>query len=308
MRKFFTITIDVEPDCTPTWQYSDPLTFFGVSKGITERLQPLFNKHRAKPTYLINNVVLEHDQSVDTFLKLDGSFELGTHLHSEFIEPERLFSDYAGKKGEANQCALPPEVEMAKMRSITTLFEKQFSRKPTSFRAGRFSAGANTIKCLKELGYKVDSSVTPHVLWRDKTRAQPVDYTNAFEQPYMIRDGSYLEAGDNGSILEVPVSIIKRKILFREKPIWLRPHLSSFNKLVKVIETQTKTHSTRDYLIFNIMFHQVEVLPGLSPYCQTETECSTYLGVLDDFFSYCNNHQIKSIGLSDAYDIHHERS
>lgn len=307
MRKFFTITIDVEPDCTPTWRYSDPLTFHGVSKGITERLQPLFNKHGAKPTYLINNVVLEDELSTETFLSLKGSFELGTHLHSEFIEPEKLFSDYAGKKGEANQCLLEPAVEMAKMKTITSLFEKNFGRKPTSFRAGRFSAGANTIKCLKELGYKVDTSVTPHVRWSDKTRAQPVDYTSAFEQPYMIKEGSYLEADDRGCILEVPVSIIERRILFRKKPIWLRPHVSDFNDFLKVINTQTATHRDNRYLVFNIMFHNVEVLPGLSPYSQSEADCEAYLGLLDKFFTFCSNNQIKSIGLTDVYDIHQDR-
>ena len=88
MKVYLVITIDVEPDCTPTWKYSSPLTFHGVTEGIQKRLQPLFNKYNIVPTYLINNVVLEDGQSTDTFLKLEGRFELGTHLHAEFIAPE----------------------------------------------------------------------------------------------------------------------------------------------------------------------------------------------------------------------------
>jgi hypothetical protein len=104
MNKYLVITIDVEPDCSSTWKYSNPLTFNGVKEGIAKRLQPLFNKYKACPTYLINNVVMEDEQSVRVFLDLQGNFELGTHLHSEFIQPEKIFVDYAGKKGEANQC------------------------------------------------------------------------------------------------------------------------------------------------------------------------------------------------------------
>src|SRR6185436_20824439 len=99
MNVYLVVTIDVEPDCTPTWQYSNPLKFRGVSVGIKERLQPLFNKYDITPTYLINNVVLEDPQSIKVLAGLEGKFELGTHLHPEFIEPEKTHADYAGKRG-----------------------------------------------------------------------------------------------------------------------------------------------------------------------------------------------------------------
>src|SRR5262249_12341899 len=122
MEKFLVITIDVEPDCTSNWQYSDPLTFNGVSEGIKSRLQPLFNQFEIKPTYLINNVVLEDAGSVNVFKNLSGKFELGTHLHPEFIEPQKQFDNYAGKKGAANCCFYEPSIESGKIKSITDLF------------------------------------------------------------------------------------------------------------------------------------------------------------------------------------------
>lgn len=304
MNKYLTITIDVEPDCTPTWRYSDPLTFTGVTKGISEILQPLFNKYQICPTYLINNVVLEDRGSVNTFLNLKGSFELGTHLHSEFIEPDKLYSDYAGKKGEANQCFLRPDVEFEKMKNITDLFISNFKRSPTSFRAGRFSAGINTVKCLSELGYKVDTSITPHISWNDKTRAQPIDYSNAYEQPYFVKNNSYLEREDDGKILEVPVSILSaRKYLFFKRPIWLRPYMSDYTNFIKVINSYSKRHCDNEHLVFNMMFHNVEVLPKMSPYPQTELESQKYLDSLESLFIYCAENNIKSVGLSDLYEI-----
>ena len=100
MNKYLTITIDVEPDCSPDWRYSNPLTFNGIREGIGNRLQPLFNQYGIVPTYLINNVALEDPQSIEVFKNLPGKFELGTHLHPEFIEPAKQYSDYSGKKGK----------------------------------------------------------------------------------------------------------------------------------------------------------------------------------------------------------------
>jgi hypothetical protein len=305
MNRYFVITIDVEPDCTPNWRYSNPLTFHGVRDGIRQRLQPLFNKYNVIPTYLINNVVLEDDRSVDTFLSLEGNYELGTHLHCEFIQPEKQFDEYAGKKGAANQCFLAPEVEFQKMRNITVLFEDRFQKKPTSFRAGRFSAGSNTIRCLETLGYKVDTSVTPHITWNDPSREKPVDYRKAHEQPYFIKQGSFLQDDFRGKILEVPVSIISAsRFLFLRKAIWLRPFLSPARDFKKIIDGQTRAHQTRNIVVFNMMFHNVEVLPKMSPYPQTESESKVYLDSIDAFLAHCRRNQIKSIGLSDLYDIY----
>jgi hypothetical protein len=305
MNQYFVITIDVEPDCTPTWHYSNPLTFHGVTYGIKEKLQPLFNKYDACPTYLINNVVLEDGPSTETLLKLEGTYELGTHLHAEFIEPEKRFENYAGKKGEENQCFLDPDIEFAKMKNLTVLFERTFGRRPLSFRAGRFSAGSNTIACLNALGYKVDTSVTPNVRWNDQTRKVAVDYRHTPEQPYFIKENAYPEKDPRGSILEVPVSIsMARQWILFKKPLWLRPYMSDISDFKKVMKYQSRKHMECDLLVFNMMFHNVEVLPKLSPYPQTENESKVYLDSIEAFLAHCKRNQIKSIGLSDLYDIY----
>ena len=214
MRKFLVITIDVEPDCSPSWSYSNPLQFEGVSIGIKRKLQPLFDRYGIKPTYLINNVVLEDTPSVDVFRSLDGDFELGTHLHPEFIEPMKEQFDYAGKKGIANCCFYRADIEAGKLQSITNLFQRSFGHAPKSFRAGRFSAGDNTIRSLIDLGYKVDTSVTPNVRWKDSSREKAVDFRSASEQPYFVSN-SILASDTGGQLLEVPVTIgLRRNSLF----------------------------------------------------------------------------------------------
>jgi hypothetical protein len=323
VKKYLVVTIDVEPDCTESWQYSNPLTFHGVEEGIGNRLQPLFNRYNIKPTYLINNVVLEDQQSIGVFKKLLGSFELGTHLHPEFIQPQKAFDDYAGKKGEANCCFYEPEIEYGKIESITRLFEQCFNFAPTSFRAGRFSAGANTIKSLYQLGYKVDTSVTPNMYWKDRTRERPVDFREANEQPYFVNGQSIIKEDLNGPILEVPVTIVKKKdslvevikkaIRHRSLPSsnhssqWLRPIYSDTAQLEWVMKKVADSYVSQPVVVYNMMFHNVEVLPNLSPYTRTEEDCKSYLLVLEWLFKYCQREDICSVSLSDLYDIYKKR-
>jgi len=309
---FLTITIDVEPDCSPSWYYSNPLRFQGVSIGIRDRLQPLFNKYGITPTYLINNVVLEDEQSVVIFKQLDGQFELGTHLHPEFIEPQKTVFNYAGAIGRLHCCFYPVEIEQAKIENIKKLFMSKFSYPPLVFRAGRFSSGQNTFQVLSKLGYKVDTSITPHIVWNDRTYKQPVDYSTAPEQPFFLTN----------QLLEVPVSIIskpyfslkefiksgiglRRKYSFF-KNIWFRPVYSNYKEMVELIDAFKTKYSNKSDIVLNMMFHNIEVIPSLSPYTTTEADCSAYMNVLEQLFIKCNQLGVKSLKLSSLYDYYKE--
>jgi hypothetical protein len=310
--KYLTITIDVEPDCSPSWNYSDPLAFDGVTTGVKDVLQPLFNEFGACPTYLINNVVLEDRMSVETFNSLDGRYELGAHLHSEFIDPEKRFHDYAGKRGEANQCYLPAEIEMAKMKNLTALFQQGFKRNPVSFRAGRFSAGDNTVRCLEALGYLVDTSVTPHIRWADKSREAPVDFLTAREQPYFLVSGSLRQEDGQGRILEVPVSItlqrtLRRKKFWEKEDRWLRPGFSSFRQMTKICDVFRRRYDSTGMLVLNMMFHNVEVLPGKSPYVRTKQDSVDYQDSIRRFLEYCQQLGIVCVSLKELYDALNRR-
>jgi hypothetical protein len=289
-------------------------------EGIGEILHPLFGKFGMKPTYLLNNVVMEDQKSVDLLRNLTGEFELGTHLHPEFIEPERLYHDYAGKSARRNCCFYPPEIETAKIVNITNLFREKFGYAPTSFRAGRFSAGANTMSSLLDLGYKVDSSVTPHIKWSDSTREGPVDFSYAAEQPYFIQKGSITgHSSFKEGLLQVPVTIgllkknrvkelavsglgLRRKINWNRR-VWLRPAFSRFEDMKELIEQYTDKYADRDAVVFNMMFHNVEAIRGLSPYTLTDEACNQYKNDLERFFAYCNEEGISGIGLTDTYQI-----
>lgn len=310
---YFVVSIDVEPDCSPTWHYSNPLTFNGVKIGIKEILHPLFRKYGIVPTYLINNVVLEDEASVDILKNLDGEYELGTHLHPEFIEPQKTIFEYAGSKGEANCCFYDPTIEFEKIKNITLLFEEKLGYKPTSFRAGRFSAGSNTIKSLIELGYKVDTSITPNILWADASRERKVDYRNSSVLPFFTSKHFFPYASSTEDILEVPVSIVEKrhstlkiaKALFFERKfeisrkIWLRPFLSTFEDFRYILES---LENKKKNIVLNMMFHNVEVLPFLSPYTQSLKDCENYIQSLESFFSLLRSKECMFVGITKLYD------
>jgi hypothetical protein len=319
MKIYLVISIDTEPDCSGDWRYSDPLTFRGVDIGISERLHPLFLEFGLVPTYLINNVVLEDGPSIKVLRNLPGDYELGTHLHPEFIAPDKKYDQYAGKKGSANCCFYPPEIESEKIAGITTLFANAFGYRPTAFRAGRYSAGLNTMQSLCNEGYRVDTSVTPHVRWDDASREQPVDFSQAPEQPYFMDSSSMITEDPGGQLLQVPISIaLQKRNALKEflvsgggwrhprrqhRAIWLRPWYSPAEQLIGIARQYIQRYSDRPAVVLNMMFHNVEVLPGLSPYTSTEEDCRRYLEDLRRFFAFCQEENIQGIGLSKLYDV-----
>lgn len=320
MKKYLVITIDVEPDCSPSWRYSDPLSFNGIKEGVANRLQPLFNKYDITPTYLINNVALEDRESIQIFKELPGNYELGTHLHPEFIEPQKTHTHYAGKKGEANCCFYDPGIEFEKISSITRLFGDSFGYQPLSFRAGRFSAGANTIQSLIKLDYTTDTSVTPTVIWDDHTREQPVDFREAPQQPYFLDPALITRPKSGSSFLEAPVSITLKKLSIKDyikhvvkkkripykgsRSVWLRPVFSGLPDFIYIMDQLNEKYAGEKFVVYNMMFHNVEVMPGLSPYAATEEDCKNYLTLLESLFRYCKINNIQSSSLSGLHEIY----
>jgi hypothetical protein len=305
VKIYLCISIDVEPDCSKNWLYSTPLAFTGVSRGIAEKLHPLFNEFGIQPTYLINNVVLEDDESIAVFKSLDNGFELGTHLHGDFIEPGKVHSDYAGKDGLMNQCFLEPETEYGKLKNITSLFTDRFGYSPASFRAGRFSAGRNTIRSLADLGYKVDTSVTPKIIWNDFTREHPVDYSRAPDQPYWTDENSFPGLSFSKKMLQVPVSIVAaRRYGIFKRARWLRPYYSDTAGMIKVTDRMTEKNREKSIIVLNMMFHNIEVMPGLSPYTQSDSDVIKYLDSMKGFFEFCLKKNIQPATLSSIYDYY----
>jgi len=305
-RAYLCVSIDTESDKGKGWRSKRPLSFAGVAEGVARRLQPLFALYGAKPTYLLSPEVLRDERSVETFRTIEDSCELGTHLHGEYAEPG-AFEPEATRDFQRDYA---PEVERQKLTYLTDLFVRAFGTQPLSFRAGRFGIGPATIGILEALGYHVESSVTPHMDWTS-SGAPGLAFRDAPTQPYRPDPE---DAGRPGAaaLLEVPVTIRQRfwnrlpGIGPRIEPRWLRPTRGSAEGLVRVAEdeiAEARRISPRRPVILNAMFHNVEVVPDLSPYAADEDGARAILDRLAALLAFARREDIGVVGLGDVPGI-----
>jgi len=273
MSKTFVLTIDVEIDAGKKWHTSNPATYEGVSSGIA-KLQAVCDRHGVKPVYLISPAVMVDPRSVEFLYSLGAQrCELGSHLHGEYIRPMATFPgpDFSGCDPGEMQCQYDKALEYAKLESLTDRFIDLFGQRPRSFRAGRFAARGWTIDCLQQLGYTHDTSVTPFRNWHDIADfSRPGSLT-----PYHPSTEDICRPGVS-SVLEVPVSITPDLH-------WLRPtpRFSDLGRCRQVIDWyEQHTEPT----VLCCMFHNVELVPGKSPYCATEADCQAMLQRVEAIF------------------------
>ncbi len=298
----FCVTIDTEPDCDVHWRRSQPLTFDSVIFGIPQILRPLWDRFNVKPVYFVTSEVVEN-KICCRILKdeIDRGAEIGAHLHSEYIEPKRKHPSSAGTICYEFPClAYDTDVESAKIKNLTDLIEKNLGRRPVSYRAARYGADLDTIKILANFGYKVDSSATPRINW--KNQGGP-DHSLAPDQPYFISDTDFYSPGD-GPVLEVPITISgKRFPFFSGKWMfyrWLRPtHMTAFEMKLLVAKF-TKAYQQP---VLNMMFHSMEVLPGKTPFVRTKFGQKMYLSRLTSILKHIVKTGFQSRTLAQVYEM-----
>jgi hypothetical protein len=303
------VTIDTEVDKDGTWQVSSPATFSSVLHGVPHVLGPLFARYGVVPTYFLSPEVIENAECVAVLRSLGGDAELGTHLHCEFIEPDRRLSrnNMAGQRADAIQRQYPRAIEAAKLENLTRAFEESFGRQPKAFRAGRYGVSDVTLELLASLGYRIDSSVTPGLRW--KYAEGIIDFRQWSPSPVVVSTPA-------GDILEIPVSIrpgSRVARMFRDAPNafqlgakalfgsaatykWLRPSWLSGSDLIAYVEASHEP-------VLNLMFHSMEIVPGASPYAATSRDVSRIVDAMDELFSYCLAKGFRFCGISDAVAV-----
>ena len=315
---YLLITIDTECDKDSNWEIPRPISFRNIALQ-KSLLQPIFERYNIKPTYLLSPEVLMDDSSIQ-ILKSMANCEYGTHLHEEFIPPN---ADLATKRTKNIQANLTHNVEKEKLKNLTLLFNSKFGYLPKSFRSGRFGSSKHTASILSDLGYKVDTSVTPFkTLYFDN--GKKINHWGAKLEPYYIKQFN----GKKG-LLQIPLTLINRdfeklpnfilgnlesksnvlkkalnKFGYKSKTEWLRPYRASSQEMIQISDYVIENHfGKKKYAILNVMFHSNEILVNGSPYCQNMEEVRTFLDSLNNLFSHLsNNYTLCSIGLEGIYD------
>jgi len=315
MVKIF-ITIDTEED---EWGRFTNTT--GTVENINQlyMLQNLFNKYGAIPTYLINYPVASTRSSIkvlSSFLN-EGVCEVGMHCHPWNSPPfkEELNSQ------NSMMCNLPNDLLHEKMSNVHEAIKSNFGISPVSFRAGRWGFSENVARCLIDLEYKVDSSISPFMDW---TPYHGKNFRHASTHPYYFNSENIFTPKSDAQLLEVPPTVGYAQPNFplcdyiqnnlRKTPLsklrllgilnrlkllnfhWLSPEFSTGEEMVRL----TKRFVKSGHKFINMSFHSTSLLPGKSPFVRNEADLNLFLAKIEVFLKYAVENDFEFLPLAES--------
>lgn len=316
------IVVSVDTEADGQWRHGAPLTTENV--GWWAPFQGVCERHAAAPTYLVTSEIVADERAVAFLAPLAGrgAAEVGAHLHPWTTPPFEAEPGLAwNDASHAYPSHLGEDLLAAKLRTLTRQIEEAFDAAPTSFRAGRFGLDAAGARLLAELGYVVDSSVTPYLSWADNP-GRPgwgggPDFRRHDAYPFRV-DGTGMPG-----LVELPVTILptyaltRRCRLLRERwearplrvarrvlrvwqrpqPLWLRPRPEYGADDLEALLREAE----RRHLPFTVfMFHSSELMPGASPYRPDQTSVDELLTLLDRLFGLARQRGHSFVTLSAA--------
>jgi hypothetical protein len=286
------VSIDTEED---NWD--------AARSGITVRnIRGLARQHAflrrigVRATYFTNYAVARDPSAAALLRELrdDGGVELAAHLHPWNTPPldERFDARATMLKN------LRPELQRAKIETLTNALGDAFSEAPNAFRAGRWGIDAAGIAALIDAGYAIDSSVIPFLDWRRV--ADGPDHRGAPLQPYRLDGRGDVRVPASEGLLEMPASCA-----FTRRPFgawnqfytiaesitapWF-PFAPLMRKtgVVRRIGLTPETHDVRDLLAvsrcivdagcryLHLFWHSPTMTPGLSPFVKDASQLDAF--------------------------------
>ena len=297
------ITVDTEPDDQWAPARTDG-TLPDFTFANTRGLGPLIDACRglgAPVTWMTSWAVARDEESARVLARArDEGDEIAGHLHGwetpPFIAVDRASRPFIGE--------YPPELRLAKHRSLLAAHEEAFGARPVSYRAGRWGVDALELQHLAELGYEIDSSVAPGIDFRDRAGLhQPGPDFRRFltaEPPRPVRAGPLWEVPASlvlpGMLGRGPVATALaraaanrdpgapgRRLLTRllaglslQQLVWIRP----LRHPRPVLVAGTRACIEWGAPIVNVMFHSSEAFVGTSPLSRRTEDVERLLGDL----------------------------
>lgn len=304
--KYFIITVDTEGD--NLWDYKAGEEINTRNAEYIPRFQKLCEKYGFKPVYLTNYEMANSTSFVNNAKEWlnSNSCEIGVHLHA-WNNPPLVALD-GPYTGNPYLIEYDDKTMQEKFDLLYNLIKTNFGIKPISHRAGRWAMDKRYFQLLKRYGIIVDCSYTPGVSWEGSKGVKQggSDYT---KEPKGIQ---WIEG-----ILEVPATLrnfrnisngsFKHRIksLLLGEDVWLRPAMSSYNSMKKVLDKVSKEDNV-DFVEF--MLHSSELMPGGSPYFKTGNSVEEEYRVIDALFSYAIRKGFVGVTLKEYYKKHENTS
>ncbi len=320
MKRYLLITIDTEEEFD--WR-GFPFSREGGTVrniGALRHLQDALSRLGTRVTYFVDYPVLKDPAAASTlkeFHEEDGA-EMGSHLHPWCTPP------FEEALSRANTMAnrLPGKLVKCKLEELTNSFVKVFGFPPLCYRAGRFGFDGVSGKIIAELGYTVDSSVTPFYDW---SKNDGPNFYFAPLRPFWMRPEDLSGKNGKGGVLEVPVSAGFNRIPFHiwSKLYWFARH-RRFRRLrlvgaldrskllrrfslgpeiqnVEEMKRLVKNLCREKIEVFNMLFHSSSLLPGGNSLVRTPEEARAFEKRVTDIVSWMvQERNFQSITVSDV--------
>jgi hypothetical protein len=307
----FIVTVDTEEE----FDWTAPFTrdVHGTTHvGAIDRFQRLCDDNGVRPAYLVDYPIVNDVHAVELLGRYvsDRRADVGVQLHPwvnpPFQEEPSIANSYA--------CNLSPELERAKLTTLHTMIVDRFGVKPQMYRAGRYGAGLNSRKILRELGVAIDTSVRS--LFDYSGQGGP-NYSDAPLEPYWIAKGELIELpvtsvfsgalrSAGKKIFSRPFdALTSRALLARTgmlERIALTPEGIPAEKAMQAIDISLRS----DIPILNFSFHSPSLAVGHTPYVRTPEELERFYDWWVKIFAYlkaCNvqpihvNEIVRSAGI-----------
>lgn len=260
------------------------------------RVQEIFARHDAKPTYVVDYPIASQSEAVDALTAAIGGSRatIGAHLHPWVSPPVEeavtVRNSYPGN--------LPPELERAKLQRLGARIAAAFGTAPTVYLAGRYGFGPNTLSILQEFGYRVDlspvamadysadggpdySSQDNHCTWEGTPPILRIPHSVA-DIGLLCRGGQRLFQPDGSSLLRrlhVPGILARLGAMERLR---LSPEGFELGHL-KACATALCGAGVK---VLVLSFHSPSVTPGFTPYVRDQADLREFLARVDGFLRY----------------------
>ena len=298
---YLAITVDTEAD--DQWSRPSPRTVRNLA-GLS-RMQTMCESLGVPPTYLITSEVAASAQKMPEVVEATArnAAEIGAHLHpwtTPPFDPEE--SGTPADEVHTMPSELASDLLRMKMVTLTAEVAEILGRGPTAFRAGRFGMSQAVANVLAELGYLVDSSVTPGIDWHGRSdtgrRGGIPDYSSWSPEPAEIE----MEQGHR--LVEIPVTILNvrgyhptgrakkgsralatrsvRGLVGRARGshVWCRPWPGYTRETLPLLWDTAKNQGLPAVVM---MFHSSELVPGCSPYRSSADDVDDLFAQVETF-------------------------
>lgn len=278
----FMLVIDTEEEFDWNAPFSRDSRSVTISAAM-DRAQRYFSGAGVRPLWVTDYPVID-DPRAGAMLagwRAEGRADIGAHCHPwvnpPHVEDVNELNSFAGN--------LPEEVERAKLTALRDRIAAVTGNAPVAFRAGRYGVGPQTGRILRDLGFRVDTSVRSRFDYRPQHgpdfrtlplmpwRAGPdralieLPLSTAYVGPLARWGGALQPAAER---LPTMAGALARTRLFRRIP--LTPEGVTPREAIAAVD-----RLIRDGLrLLMFSFHSPTLAPGNTPYVRSDGDLRAF--------------------------------